>query len=1209
MLLKKIKKLHVATLLLSTFVFILMIQGISLYFQLMSITDLHTSMITHAVDGTVNENILDSEAFWHREFITLFFPQLLILLSYAILAVIFYRLFVSAQKKYKRNLGNHRNISSRAEHALSCIDEVVISTTMSGRIVFCNAAVEPWLGSKTVQSVMGKPIEKIFGYPGLPWLDRWSRTSKNGQCKSHGKTSVDFNGRTFTLDISQHFSKMNGDSPTITWVLRDITRQASDREKLDSSSALYQALYDGSGFGIWHMDISLVRDWLGNLNGLSVKEYLEIYPEKYTDILHCLKLIDINKAAQEIHGTDNKADFISNVGRLFERDNKQLLIDFYQKILEGNKSFSFDFEFKGINKAPKHYLLDATLDAVGENQALLSFIDINDRIHAEQALKRSEKFWQGVIETLPDTVYVNDLINKQTVYNNRHIGELLGYNKDECKTIQHWREILHKDDLPIMDKAIKHLRGMKAGEVTETIARLKHRDGSWRIMGFRDCIFTQPTKDFSHYYVGTARDITEKEDAKFQLIDNERRYRLLAEGMSDIVFTLDTDLNLNYISSSVKKMLGYDASQVMREGLGLIFNGDAERLFIDSVQIDLVNGINEIALDSIRSIDLRTQRQDGSPLTLEIQSNLLRSEESKVEGILATCRDVTSRRYIEQEARTASEVFENSFEAILVLCPSGKINKVNKAFTHLTGFSACMVMNTLPINQLIPDLSEIIFNEIRESLLIEGYWQGEVSYHNKANEIRSSWTGVTALKDRTGKIQSYTVIASDISDRKLSEARIEKLAYFDSLTGLPNRSQMHETLDNLILEGDQQLALLFIDLDRFKPINDTMGHPVGDLVLKEVAQRLRLAVRENDLVARIGGDEFTVIMPSLENSESAITQAINVSEHILHQLIQPFQIEERQLYLSASVGIALFPQDALSGMDLLRNADTAMYYAKAMGKNNFQFYAEEMNIRAMERLELENNLHLALRRNEFELHYQAQWDTKNNKLCGIEALLRWHRPNYGLVGPGKFIPVIEETGLIVPIGEWVLRAACEQIIEWQEAGFSVPKLSVNISARQFKDAKMLDSICHIVDETGVDPELIELELTESILMDDVDRTLAVLNEARKMGFHLSIDDFGTGYSSLSYLKQFPVNNLKIDQSFIRNLPENQADAQITRTIVAMANNLGLGVIAEGVENEAQQCFLQKVGCYQVQGYMYSRPVCADTLAHDFLEAEHEIYSA
>jgi len=617
--------------------------------------------------------------------------------------------------------------------------------------------------------------------------------------------------------------------------------------------------------------------------------------------------------------------------------------------------------------------------------------------------------------------------------------------------------------------------------------------------------------------------------------------------------------------------------------------------------------LNSDAKENVQTLDLDAQTLYGLPVILETQISILRDESGEVDGTLITCRDVTQRRNIEQEARTASEVFDNSSEAIMVTNAVGSISKINKAFLSLTGFEAHQIIGSNPSMLLAPDIKLEVLNNISDALIVEGYWQGELTYRNKRGEIRPSWTGITAIKDDLGQVQSNIIISSDIVDRKITEARIERLAYFDPLTGLPNRSQMHETLEKFMQEEDQLLALLFIDLDRFKPINDTMGHPVGDQVLKEVAQRLAASIREQDLVARIGGDEFTVIMPGLSDLEEAMEEAIDVSEMILHQMMQPFVIEDHQLYLSASVGVAMFPENAISGMDLLRNADTAMYHAKAMGKNNFQFYAEEMNIKAMERLELENNLHLALRRNEFELCFQAQWDIKENKLCGIETLLRWRRPNHGIVGPDKFIPIIEETGLIVPIGEWVLRAACEQIIDWQETGYTVPKVAVNLSARQFKDTEMLDRICRIVNETGVDPELIELELTESILMDDVDRTLAVLNEARNMGFGLSIDDFGTGYSSLSYLKQFPVNNLKIDQSFIRNLPYNQEDGQITRTIVAMANNLGLGVIAEGVETQEQRQFLEEIGCYKVQGYMYSHPVPADAIAQDFLDSENEHY--
>ena len=1148
---------------------------------------------------------VEKKGYYSQVLIDSVWDKLLFLFIYVlVLAVAIVRLRKD-QKKNSSLLIINSDKSQRAEQALSCIDEVVITTNLYGRIVFCNASTGKWLGNNSMGSIIGKHIQKVFPFPGMPWLDKHNRLNNHGQIKNYGETLVDFNSCLMTLDISQHYSKLTDSKATIIWVLRDVSRQASDRELLDVSRARYRALYEGSGVGMWHFDVAMVREWLPSLQGKSVQEYLALFPKEYDSLLASFNLIDVNEAALKIEVGQDKQSYIFNVMSLFENHNQALLADMAQNVLEDKKQFSMEVEFEYTKGQSRHYLLNVTLDQVGDDQALLSFSDISDRIKAENALKESENFWANVIRTLPDMVYVNDLMQRQMVYQSRAIGDLLGYNKIETEKIKHWRDLLHEEDKAKADAAISVLRGMQEGEINETSVRLKHKDGSWHSMRFRDCIFSQEG-EHSRFYVGTVRDVTTEEEAKILLSDSELRYRLLAEGMSDIVFTLNSQFELNYISSSVTKMLGYLSSQVMREGLNLLFNGEAYRRFIDYLQKDVSDAMAG-GVDYVRSLDVETQSQTGSPVILEVQSSILRNESGDIEGIVASCRDVTQRRYIEQEARTASEVFENSSEAIIVSSAgtNNTISRVNKAFSHLTGYESASVLGSDPIFFLAQENTQEVINSVGRSLNNDGYWQGEVNYRSKTGEIRPSWTGITALKDNMGKVQSHIIISSDISDRKMSEARIQRLAYFDSLTGLPNRSQMHETLAELMLENNQLLALLFIDLDRFKPINDTMGHPVGDLVLKEVAQRLKSAVREQDLVARMGGDEFTVIMPRLLNTSHAIREIVQVCESILHEISQPYAINDRQLYISASVGVAMFPENALSAMDLLRNSDTAMYHAKAMGKNTFQFYAEQMNTLAMERLELENNLHLALRRNEFELYYQAQWDTQENKICGIEALLRWHRPHYGLVGPDKFIPIIEETGLIVPIGEWVLREACEQIIEWQEAGFVVPKLGVNLSARQFKDANMLDGICRIVDETGVDPEIIELELTESILMDDVDRTLAVLNEARNMGFQLSIDDFGTGYSSLSYLKQFPVNNLKIDQSFIRNLPGNTEDAQITRTIVAMANNLGLGVIAEGVENESQRQFLQEVGCHRVQGYMYSHPVSADTLARNFLEAEHE----
>ncbi|WP_353351822.1 EAL domain-containing protein [Oceaniserpentilla sp. 4NH20-0058] len=1160
-----------------------------------------------SVTGTPWEVVaVERPDFLRTEIINLVLPKVFFVALYFLLAFLALRVIRRIQSETGIKVARSQRKSQRAEQALDCIDEVVVTTLQNGCIVFCNHSAEPWLNGTTLDNAIGKPIEQVFPYQGLPWCLDDSDPLIN-PVDQQGEMLVDIQGRLVTLEVTRHFSKADDKDSLIIWVMRDVSRQAADRDLLNISRSRYRALYNGSGIGMWHVDISLVRRWLEHLKGQTVREYVQDNPDSFAYLRASFHLIDINDAALSIYSGSNKREILGKISELFKLYNKDLMLDIAQKINENKSRFSTEIIFKSLDGKDHHYLLNGTLDTVGKDQALFCFININDRIIAENALKESEHFWSSVIETLPDIVYVNDIETKQSVYNNRHIGELLGYSQEQIENIKDWRSLLHHEDLLSIDPLISKLKEHKPGKVYETNARLRHSDGSWRVVRFRNTIFTSSGEKSFGYYVGLARDITQEEQAKTQLLQSERRYRLLTEGMSDIVFTLDLDLQLTYISTSVTRVLGFNSFSVLTHGLEFVLLQKSHQFMNSVLRIDLNQALTgRRDPRAVRTFDVNAKSNTDDPMILEIQSSILRNESNEIEGILATGRDVTQKRQIEREARTAAEVFENTSESIIVTEANGKISRVNKAFLSISGFQEIEALNKKPTSFLAPSSinKEVVLN-VQSSLKKFGYWQGELHYINSRREVRPSWTGITALKTEDGKVQSHIIISSDIAEKKITEARIERLAYFDGLTGLPNRSQMHETLEKLMLNKKQVIALLFIDLDRFKPINDSMGHPVGDQVLKQVANRLSSAIRPKDLVARIGGDEFTVIMSGMRDGDDALLESLEVSERILKQLVLPFKIEDRQLYLSCSIGVAIFPEHAETGMDLLKNADTAMYHAKAMGKNNVQFYAENMNIHAMERLELENNLHLALRRNEFELFYQAQWDTIENKICGIESLIRWRRPEYGIVGPDTFMDVIEETGLIVPIGEWVLRTACEQIIDWQDAGFLVPKLSVNLSARQFKDAHMLDRICRIVDETGVDPELIELELTESILMDDVDRTLAVLNEARSMGFQVSIDDFGTGYSSLSYLKQFPVNNLKIDKSFIRNLPDNLEDAQITRTIVAMANNLGLGVIAEGVEVEAQQHFLQQVGCHKVQGYMYSYPVAADILAHDFLDTEQE----
>jgi diguanylate cyclase (GGDEF)-like protein len=392
---------------------------------------------------------------------------------------------------------------------------------------------------------------------------------------------------------------------------------------------------------------------------------------------------------------------------------------------------------------------------------------------------------------------------------------------------------------------------------------------------------------------------------------------------------------------------------------------------------------------------------------------------------------------------------------------------------------------------------------------------------------------------------------------------------------------------------------MFLDLDRFKPINDSLGHAAGDRMLKEMATRLLGCVDDDDTVARMGGDEFTLLLQPRINREIALNRAIHVAEQILASLVKPFVLEGREFFVTASIGIALSPQDGDELSQLMKNADTAMYHAKERGKNNFQFYQADMNASALERLELESDLRHALEQNEFVLYYQPQFSGDGKRLTGAEALLRWRHPRRGLVPPGDFIPVLEELGLVVDVGDWVISEACRQLKTWHQNRVRVPKVSVNISARQFSDGQLGTRIATILRETGLPPACLELELTESILMREVSEAMQILAGLKNLGLSIAVDDFGTGYSSLNYLKQFPIDVLKIDRTFVDGLPSGEQDAQIARAIIAMAHSLNLAVIAEGVETHEQLDFLREHGCDEVQGYLFGRPMPAGRFEAQF----------
>jgi len=537
----------------------------------------------------------------------------------------------------------------------------------------------------------------------------------------------------------------------------------------------------------------------------------------------------------------------------------------------------------------------------------------------------------------------------------------------------------------------------------------------------------------------------------------------------------------------------------------------------------------------------------------------------------------------------AEQVIESSLEGIMVTDPRGRIVSVNPAFTRVTGYGAEEVIGQTPAVLSSGRQSPAFYARMWESLLAEGKWQGELWNRRKSGEVYPQLLHITSICDLAGRLTHYAALFTDISRLKETEARIRDLAYYDPLTGLPNRRLLE---DRLLVELSHavrmrgRLAVMFVDLDRFKRINDSLGHAVGDRVLVEVAHRIRACLREDDTVARMGGDEFIVILGSLAQPDDATATA----RRIVAVLRRPVVIDGRELVVTASVGISIYPDDSQEASTLIKNADIAMYRAKDEGRNSFQLYQPAMNARSLEHLALETALHGAMERNELLLHFQPLVRADDGALVAAEALLRWQHPELGLIAPADFIPLAEETGLIVPIGEWVLRQACTHHRAWREGGRAAMRLMVNISVRQFRQEDFVAMVARVLADTDMPAALLTLELTESMLMEDVDASTMRMQQLHELGVNLALDDFGTGYSSLAYLKGFPIDELKIDRLFVRGIDRSTRDAALVAAIILLGHSLGLRVVAEGVETQAHLDVLRRHGCDLAQGYHFHRPL-------------------
>lgn len=545
--------------------------------------------------------------------------------------------------------------------------------------------------------------------------------------------------------------------------------------------------------------------------------------------------------------------------------------------------------------------------------------------------------------------------------------------------------------------------------------------------------------------------------------------------------------------------------------------------------------------------------------------------------------------------RLAEKIIECSPEGIMITNLDGIIESINPAFENLTGYSADEVIGKTPSILSSGRHDDAFYRTMWQKIESDGFWQGEIWNRKKSCEIYPELLTITAIHDDYGELTHYASLFSDISDLKENEEKIKHLAYFDPLTGLPNRRLLDDRLNMAIAHAHRSgstLAVMFLDLDRFKRINDSLGHGVGDELLKVISQRLQGAIREDDTVARMGGDEFVLVITESGDADGAIATA----RQIIDALQLPTTIEGNELVITCSIGISLFPSDGTDSEMLLQNADTAMYRSKDLGHNSYQLYSPAMNARSLEHLVMESGMRQALEKEMFELYYQPLNDAHSQELRGAEVLLRWKHPELGYIAPSDFIPLAEESKLIIPIGEWVLRHACRQLKSWHDQGHTEMRLAINISVCQFQADDFLDVASGIITDEKVDPNYLTFELTESMLMDDALDSIKRLNAIRNMGIKISLDDFGTGYSSLAYLKRFPINTLKIDRMFIHDICQGNSDRAIVSAVITLAHSMGLVVVAEGVEERYQLDFLKAEGCDIIQGYFFGQPVSADNFA-------------
>ncbi|MCB1306618.1 MAG: EAL domain-containing protein [Leptospiraceae bacterium] len=693
-------------------------------------------------------------------------------------------------------------------------------------------------------------------------------------------------------------------------------------------------------------------------------------------------------------------------------------------------------------------------------------------------------------------------------------------------------------------------------------------------------------------------DVTRRVKALEAVAESEERFRVLFEYASDAIVVFDADLGrFTHVNENACRLFGMSRAELYHAApVDLSPEYQPDGRHSESAAMDFINQ----ALDQEEPVFFEWHHRNIHGEIVPCEIRLMRMPPRNRRLVRGSLIDIRDRIEAQTQARKLSRALEQAADAVMITDISGVIEYVNPAFERMTGYGSADVLGLKPDILKSGFQSDAMYQELWHTIL-SGQVYAEIFVNRKRNgDLYYEEKTITPLKDERGVITHFVSTGKDITERLQTEERLHFMSYHDRLTELPNRLLFTDRLQRAITRaagGDYNFAVLFVDIDRFKMINDTLGHEAGDQLLREFARRLQRLLSELDTIARMGSDEFAILLDSVED----VAQVTHLMRDMINEFNAPLRIAGRDLFVTASTGIALYPDDGTDMHTLIKNADIAMFRAKDSGRNTYQFYSADMSERALERLNLENNLRRALERQEFRLHFQPQIDIRTGRMIGAEALLRWEHQELGLIAPDVFIPILEESGLIIAVGDWILHAACSRARVWQAVTGRSFRLSVNLSARQCEEPDFADKVMDVLRGTELEPHCLELEITESVIMSNQPAVRDRFQELSAQGVRLAIDDFGTGYSSLSYIQKFPMNTLKIDRSFVRDITSDTDDAAIVDAIINMARSLHLDLVAEGVETEEQQEFLRERQCYILQGFRYSRPLPAE----DFERLLHE----